>query len=159
MAVVPKNKKITILLLITVLLIWGIIAYKVIITITNKTVHPVPERKLKDYSAIRSTDYSLTIVERDPFLSILTDTAPNVIIPDTPIKKYSPPIKKKHTPVVYCGMIKNTENTIAIFKVGNDYHFLEQGHKDSILKVININNENVTVIYHGERMKLALTEN
>ncbi len=156
MAASPKNKKLTIILIIAVVIIWGTIVYKFLSSVgekpsVKKNIGFVAPRQYKPDS-----DYVLGTIERDPFLSILTDTA--IIIEDTIKNIHTPPIRNNvnYPKPVYCGLIRNEHTNMAIIKVDNQYHFLEKGKKDSVFKVLNIKDSIVVILYHGQKISLIL---
>lgn len=158
MAPLPKNKKVIILLVVATLAIWGTIIYKVINVINAKpstaiTTLVKPSKKEKP-----DDDYTISYYERDPFLSILKDTA--TIVDEPEIKEIRPlkPIINYPKPE-YCGLIKNDANTLAIIKIDGRYHMLEKGQKDSLLKVLNVRDTVIVVLYHNEKLTLHLKKN
>lgn len=158
MAALPKNKRVIIMLVLATLVIWGTIIYKVMNVISAKpskanTSIAKPLKKEKT-----DEDYTISYYERDPFLSILTDTATFV---DEPKIKDIPQLKPiiNYPKPEYCGQIKNDVNTLAIIKIDGRYHMLEKGQKDSLLKVLNVRDTVITILYHNEKLTLHLRKN
>lgn len=156
MAALPKNKKLTIFLVLATLAIWGTIAYKIISVVTKKTTVNTEKKREMALTNKPDDNFVLSIYERDPFLSIITDTATIIeVIPDE--KAFLP---KKPTVIYpqpeYCGLVKNESATMAIIKINNRYHFLEKGQKDSLVKVLNIRDTVIVVQYHNEKLTLPL---
>lgn len=145
-----KNKPVTIALLIAVLVIWGTIAYKIVqATNTGVTkIPPIPTRATNTTDQV-SENYEIAEYTRDPFLSIITDTAtvPEVVQPTTPT-----PEKKPIVIPEYYGVVQNEKEKTALLKIKGKLQFLHTGEMNGDVKVVSIYEDKVVLLVEGQRV-------
>lgn len=153
-----KNKGATILLLIAVAAIWGILGYKIYNTVHSNNQYTKPKI---DSSSITATDttagsYTLHEYNRDPFLSILKDTAVYNAPVDT-LKTIKQPVVIHATILPdYCGTIANNKKKLAIMKMSGKYIFMAVGDTIRSLKLKQIQATYVVMNDNGKNVTIAL---
>ena len=143
------NSKIkTYLLLTGVLLIWGIIGYKII-----DGVNPdIPELKHKDFNAsfspMKSKDidtFSIKMLLRDPFLGTLTKNNGG-----TKKTQKSTTLSKKEDlkTITYKGLVKkqNTSEKVFVLRIDNSEYLLKVGQSVDKIKLVSGNTESIKVL-------------
>ncbi len=135
------------MLLVLVLIVWGIIGYKVLSTI--KPSVPELRQKRVDISfkpdTIKQVDtFSITAVNRDPFLGTLQ------------VKKE---VKAKKTitgqiewkPILYHGNIskRNTKTHIFIISIDGQQFLMKQGQVLNNIKLISGNSKQIKISFKG----------
>lgn len=133
----------TIALVVLVALVWGIIALKVIKSIDR--TGDLPRVKVKYQRRISGGEfdkYNLSKYARDPFLSILSDTASIDVIPE-PIK----PKPSTQVPLpLFCGLISGEDGKdVAIFKHRNKYLHLKKGQRSEDIHLLSIGEKSVVI--------------
>ncbi|WP_298759136.1 hypothetical protein [uncultured Psychroserpens sp.] len=139
-----KNKKKTYTLLFFVLLVWGIIAYRIITALNPELPDAKPNTFVAttNYKVNTKTDnFSISRVDRDPFLGTRRQKK---------IKRTTIKIKSvKWKPIAYLGIVKQQKSRQQIFIVTIDgvQYLLKKGQiKDSIALVYG-NRKSVTMRY------------
>lgn len=152
-----KNKTVTITLIIAVIIVWGLVIYNIAGSISpgNKTIHTSAQSNKPSITA-NPERYNLSTYERDPFLSIISDTSTtfdSVIPPATP-PVYTKPILRKMP--VYCGIIKNNKTTMAVIKINSIYYNVSESYRDDSIRIIKITDTTVTLSYQDEKLTLHM---
>lgn len=137
-----------------VVLIWGIIGYKVFDAISKEPEMPmvatqptlIPKRTEKRDTFELVADY------RDPFLGTLPTSNQK---PDkrTVQKK---PISKKN--IVYSGLVSQTEsgNTMYFVSIDGQQHIMSKNAEINGVKLLKGNSQNITVHYDGRSETIVL---
>lgn len=147
-----KKNRLTILLIVAVVAIWALIAYKIYMSVHIKPIAPSSHLTVERPLGNESIGYTISNYARDPFLSIITDTAEIVEEPEVR-KSLKPPVLPR-----YCGLVQNSDRKkIAILHVNKRYMFLAQGEKDGDLILKAIGDDNIEIKMNGEIYKITLS--
>lgn len=145
-----KNKPLTIALVIAVLAIWGTIAYKIAQATNNGNKNiPTASIPVTDTNSRLPENYEIAEYTRDPFLSIITDTA---TIPEVAVS-VAPAVEKK--PLIipeYYGVVQNEKEKTALIKIKGKLQFLHAGEISGDVKVISIHDDRVVMIVEGQKV-------
>ncbi|MFC4221171.1 hypothetical protein [Flagellimonas marina] len=150
-----KNLR-TYVLLALVLILWGIIGFKVIGTLSPE---PQPEivvkRTSQDLKSVKKRDtFSLIADYRDPFLGTL---------PPRKKKTGKRPVAKKEMPkknIVYSGLVSQTGSGSTLFFIsidGRQYTLSKNEEVDNV-RLLRGNEENIRVRYNGITETIARAE-
>ena len=145
-----KNKTKTYILLASVLIIWGIIGYKIISTIQPDTPQVHFQNQVvafKPKKRIEVDTFSINKVNRDPFLGTLYKKK-------EPIIKIKPkPLKKEFVwlPITYHGAISKTDSKSQVFIVSISGRQCLMKIKQEIngVRIRSGNEKAITVTYKG----------
>lgn len=138
----PKNKALTFFLLVVVIGLWATILYKFFARSTPALANQIPAKtKISDEL---SDSFTISDYSRDPFLSILDDTAVQ-LVKDSIVKAPVQPREQNVTLPKYCGIIENAEGETCILKTTTGYVFLKKGERSGNIKLQKINKENVVI--------------
>lgn len=153
-----KNKKITYLLIALVVIIWGVIIYKFYAAVTTKQadkqhIYENVQHQVND--TLRN--YELFFYDRDPFLSILSDTA-TILQKDTELARPVVKIPKEVPAITYCGMIENMEQKTVILKWNNKFYHVQLGNKQGALELKAIYKDFILIAVNGEKVKVPITD-
>ncbi len=152
-----KNRIVVVILLIAVVVIWGTLTYKIYNHFAGNdskpaytAVRPVYKSKLpkKDIHIIHS--YS-----RDPFLSILADTAQPVIPAADPPKLITIPKKPVILPE-YMGFFEDGKKKTAIIKNERKTTFVHEGDKWQNITIVHITFDSLIVAHDGKKQTIKL---
>jgi predicted ribosome-associated RNA-binding protein Tma20 len=146
-----KNKKKTYVLITLVIVVWGTIAYKIIIAL-NPDLPDIQQKEFainNNYKVDTKIDtFSITVVNRDPFLGTYTKK---------PLPK--PKLKKKTLiwkPVKYHGMVKKGNNQMFIISINGTQCLLKKGQITDSIKLIYGNSKSVTMQYKNNSKTFSL---
>ena len=139
----------TYLLLTGVLLIWGIIGYKII-----DGVNPdIPELKHEDFNAsfspMKSKDidtFSIKTLPRDPFLGTLTRNN------NKKAKKSSTSLKQENLKtIIYKGLVKkqNSSDQVFVIRIDNSEYLLKKGQSADNIKLVSGDTKSIKVIQNN----------
>lgn len=142
-----KKKTKTYFLLTTVVVIWGVLGFKVISSLNPEKPKRMPKELTTSFKPkkIEEADFfSIDIVKRDPFLGDFRNPKP-------PIKKHT---KSKTKPIVwvsisYNGVIKKDSNNKQIFliSIDNQQHLIQIGQTVEGVTLIKGNEKEIVVNY------------
>jgi hypothetical protein len=154
-----KNKWVTILLISAVLLIWGVVFFRVLKVVDGdgEETHYVKDTKVKtafnDFTLPGNSQISV-LTRRDPF---------GIIIPkDTVLKKKykADSIKQQKAPVIipnwdfvkYLGFIRNpeTKKLIAIMRINGNESMLTEGETRDGVSLVKNFRDSLKIKYKGE---------
>lgn len=159
-----KNKTITYVLLLLVLIIWGTIVYKVFF-------YSEPTEELYNIDNLNTTKtitdipdtFSLSLNYVDPFLkesrqSTYIKKENNIISKSKEKKNYHPSSTNRNTEsnhsigivwpkIKYEGMIKNNTNVTAIVSINGSSYFLKNGEIVHDILIQSITNDSIIVSY------------
>jgi hypothetical protein len=153
-----KNKKNLYILLPTVVLVWGLIAYRIFAGINPDEQVVMEVQELKQFSPKLNTDridsYEITADYRDPFLGHVNTSKSKKII-SKPINQVQ---EIEFPEIEYKGIIKTGSNSKTIFLIvidGNRKMFkLKETHDE--VKLIRGNEERITLKYKNEKRNYFL---
>jgi hypothetical protein len=142
-----QNKRVTILLLTAVVVIWGILFYKIYMTVYSSGNAPLyaPSQKFKRQEPRKR--YELKLLARDPFLSILTDTITEPI--PIPVFKPKPPEINEIDMPIFCGIIKSNKKNMAILKKDKKVFFAYEGDMIKSIKIKKITTDSMVTMVNG----------
>ncbi len=133
--------------------IWGTIIIKLYFGLHAEAIQ-MPNVKqqnlVKAHGILES--YTLHEYPRDPFLSVLTDTA---AIQEVNIPKEKPVSKPTALPQ-YCGLIQGSKEKIAILKMNKKYFFLKNGEGNEYLKVLAIDEKQIVIKINAEKITVPV---
>ena len=151
-----KRNRIVVLLLL-VSCIWGVIIFRIYSGASEATRIGVFEQvKTKEIVPVPKV-FSIHAYNRDPFLSILKDTATDYI-PEPVSKQQVRPTNPLLSLPEYCGTIRRGKNVTAILKLKGRYEHLRAGETTGDVRLYKITHEHIDVIVKGEHHKVYLTK-
>lgn len=149
-----QNKKVTILLLLAVLVIWGMLFLKIYKTIYGSVKPQFNVSKKETKRQEQRKEYMLKMVARDPFLSILTDTISEPV--SIPVIKPKPPeIREIDMPIFY-GIIKSNKKNMAILKKDKKVFFAYEGDMIKSMKIKKITTDSIVASANGNVIVIHL---
>lgn len=145
-----KNKTSLYILFPVVVLIWGLVIWRVVGAFSEESV-PFPQSsgiQNKPIEIIKRDTFSLVSVERDPFL-------------DIPLNKENVPIKtgKVVKPeviwpsITYLGQVSDTKisSRVYVIKINEQQYILGPGGEAEGVKLLKVKGEKVSLVYQGSR--------
>ncbi|UOB17896.1 hypothetical protein [Abyssalbus ytuae] len=153
-----KNKRNTYLLLILVIVIWGIIAYKIISSLGNNSTPAGPEQKFEvsfNPKPVKGIDtFSIKANYRDPFLG--TVEKPKSVIVSKPKTTQPPEIE---IPVSYSGFIKDKKTREKIFfvHINGMQHLMKANKEINGVKLVSGNDKEITVLLNKKRKIIKIS--
>lgn len=141
----PKNRKTLVFLIPVVALIWGMVIYKIVNTLSEEeTVIPFVRTKLDDHTfKVEKDTFSLIALDRDPFLGIKYSRKKNV-------KQKVVSKKEIDWPTIeYLGMVSDsdTKSGIYLLSVRGRSHFLQKGDEVDSIKLVKVSQNKVWLKY------------
>lgn len=155
-----KNKKLTYLLGVIVLAIWGMIVYRVFVAVKGNDDDHVPTGQVtasrepyNDYSIPRDTTH-LLLNYRDPFgLVKFKDTA-ELVVKASRISRVVPIPKPaiNWTFIQYAGYIRNpgSKKLIALVNINGKNEMLKEGETKEQVKLIKNMRDSIKISYNGQ---------
>ncbi|MBZ9731339.1 hypothetical protein LB467_16745 [Salegentibacter sp. JZCK2] len=145
-----KNKASLYLLLPLVVIIWGIVIYKVVGAFGDETVvmSEAPGVVGKEIIRVKKDTFSLLPIDRDPFLGHYYKK------PDQSKSKPVFPVEKVEWPEVsYLGLISDTgeSSKVHILQINGRQFLIEKGGTAEEIKIIASGPEKVTLLFRGDR--------
>ncbi|MBN9485501.1 MAG: hypothetical protein BGO70_02750 [Bacteroidetes bacterium 43-93] len=152
-----KNRVITFGLIITVLSIWGYIAHKVIADTKGSNFqikNNVPvTRKFVGNSGVLDT-YSIWYYSRDPFLSIIKDTA-SVVEKLEQVNVVKPPVLINMPE--YFGLITSNRQNTAFVRYKGKYIFLKERDAYDDIRLMSMCDSQVVFSISGNRITVPIS--
>ncbi|MCR8667512.1 hypothetical protein NO995_07460 [Aestuariibaculum sp. M13] len=151
-----KSKKNTYLLLVGVLSIWGIVAFKIFSAVSPKDTK-IKQKQIIQFNPKHSKvidTFSISIVNRDPFLGTMYVKPKREVV----VKKSN--VNRKEIvwkDVSYHGNISkkgNTEN-ICIVSIDGNQRVMHVGQEFGGVKLISATNAHILVSYQGAKKRVA----
>lgn len=157
-----KNKKNIYILLPLVLIVWGIIGYKVFSAINptaDLQTSPTNLVNFKPKTIENEATYTLNLNYRDPFLE-----------KRSPIKKIKttrktsnkqPNITIPFPPIIYNGLIEPKEKsrkTLYLVSIYNNQHFLSVGTKKDGVILVKGSNKSITVKFQQHKKEIPIQQ-
>ncbi len=153
-----KNKRMTYVLVVAVLIVWGIIAYRILsgldhndeyIADHNKTF---VKEKYDDYAMSKDTSH-LLLNYRDPFgLSAPPDTIPKTKEKIFIALSKSPKANFNWNFIKYCGFVRNpgTKKLIAILTINGKNTMLAEGETAENVKLLKNFKDSVMIVFNKQ---------
>ena len=154
------NKKTkTYVLLGAVLVIWGVIGYRIL-----ATIHPdIPEVKQNNVTVnfnpknqTKVDTFSINATTRDPFLGTLATKKKTVV------KKNIPKKPKQELPnaplITYGGLLKKQQSTQQVFvvNINNNQYLLKKGQERDSVKLIKGDAKAIVIRFRGKTKTIAI---
>lgn len=157
-----KSKKAVVILLVSVLGIWGFIGYKIIVAFSNKEPKAIesyiPLLKGGNIEGVKKTVFDITIPERDPFLGKIATTK---VSPRKTKKKSIPKQAKRWPNVVYKGKVsdRNSKTSVFLIEINGIAHFAKEGKKlTDDIQFVKERNQKITLSFEKETKIFELTK-
>lgn len=149
-----SKKTKTYLLLCLVLVIWGIIGFKVIKALTHEPEIPpiqISKPKLSQIATTKDT-FSINADYRDPFLGTLPSTKKKVV--QRTIKKE--PVQKRN--IIYSGLVKESGsgNTLFFVSIDGQQHIMSLKEEINGVTLVYGNDKQIKVRYGGQSETISL---
>lgn len=144
-----KNKKMTYLLLVLTVLLWGGVVYRIVSYTGNDS--PIPQSAVKEVSMSRADtlDFSLKLDYRDPFLN--TGRKQEV----AGLRKGSNRVMSKPVPeppvFKYKGLIRNKKNIYAVIESEGSVETVSKHTPIDGYRVLAINPDSLVVEKNGRK--------
>jgi len=152
-----KNTKIY-LLLGVVLLIWGVIGFKVINTLSKDVPRPLPENPVAamPIEIKKSDTFKLMANYRDPFLGTLS-VAKQKIVKKKNTKKPTAIVKRN---IAYLGLVtqKGSGSTMYFVTIEGQQHIMTENEEVHQVTLIEGNAKNIKVRYNGISETIPLSQ-
>lgn len=150
-----KSKKSLYILFPVVILIWGIVIYRIVDAFSDKTESAIifsNSGKTKINKIERDT-FSLKSIEKDPFLGIIY-TKPKPVLRKTTVNAL-PPIE--WPPINYLGLVSGTgkKQKIHIFQISGQQYLMEIGEKVGEIKFVSASASSVILSHKGQRKEFS----
>jgi hypothetical protein len=154
-----KNKKLTYVLIFFVLVVWGIIIYRLFSAMNQDDDPPMAERvqikeSYNDFTVKKDTE-SLKLNYRDPFSSITKETPDTITKHPIAINKVLKPVIKpgiNWAAIKYSGYIRNpgSKKLIAIMEINGQSVMLSEGESAEQLTLLKNARDSVKVRYKDQ---------
>lgn len=143
-----KNKNTLIFLFPVVVIIWGIVIWKVVGSFTDEIqVLPIPNHVDKKVVQIIPKDtFSLIEMDNDPFLGVAYNK------PKTPTKVTGKaPVEIEWPPIEYLGLVSDTDvsSRIHVLMIEEQQHLMETGTEVDGVKLVMSRQDGVILKYRG----------
>jgi|GEM_PF-6226371 len=150
-----KKKHLTVGLLVIASVVWGAIIYKIFDRIDAPTPEISKVPILTNGAELEGLDtFVVSAYSRDPFLSILTDTAVKVAYETPSIVQQI----QEETLVLpeYCGLITSGRTKTAIVKWKKKFENIQVGQSLDQFLIKSISENQIVVITQGKRITIPL---
>lgn len=156
-----KNKKNIYFLLPAVLIIWGLLIYKVVRGVNpanNQVQSEVIAREFKPILQKESESFSIQADYRDPFLGILEKKK----VPKSP-KIIKQAVKKEIVPfpqVIYKGIIapKGDDEPVFMIVVNERHYLYKKNETHAEVKLVSGNSEQIVLRFQRQQQIVALSQ-
>lgn len=144
-------------LLVAVVAIWGTLTYKVYNHFAGKNYNPIYPvvNHINKSKLISPKIYIIHSYSRDPFLSILTDTA-QPVASLTAWPKIAVISKKPTVLPEYMGFFEDGKKKTAIIKYERKTTFIHEGDKWQKLSIVRITTDSLIVTDEGKRQAIKM---
>lgn len=149
-----KNKKMTYLLLVLTVLLWGGVVYRIVSYTGNDS--PIPKNSVKEASMPRADtlDFSLKLDYRDPFLN--TGQKQEV----AGLRKVSHRVMSKSVPVPpvfkYKGLIRNKKKIYAVIESDGSVETVSKHMPIDGYRILTINPDSLIVEKNGQKYSVKV---
>ena len=153
-----KNKRALYVLLPLMIVIWGIIFYRIFSYVNKETINSIGNNDIKaamiDSSSVVDT-FSIVAKYRDPFLQTAYVNERKTMLTKPPAK----PIEKVEAPPViwpsihYGGMVKNQQSNkaFALVRINEKDNLMKPGDELQGVKLMNMSKDSIEVIYQQQK--------
>jgi hypothetical protein len=159
-----KGKKLTYVLLVGVVLVWGIIFIRVYQSLFGNSGDAVGVRPVvrKEHTYVTKDTFTLIAKYRDPFLG----NAPNILkatVTSGPVriaspkprevpKPLEPEVKIDYSFISYIGLIKNPGNNknVSLMSIRGKEYLMEEGTTKDDVKLVKNHKDSVLILYNGK---------
>jgi len=146
-----KNKKVLYILFPAVILIWGIVIYKIVDTFSDEPESVKTSLKFvkTQFAEVQRDTFSLMPITKDPFLGIRYTKTQNI----TKQKIFRNKSEIEWPEVAYLGLVSGTEKRekIYIIQINEEQYLLETGDIVGDIKLISGNSRSVKLSYKGQK--------
>jgi hypothetical protein len=154
-----KNKTKTYVLLIAVLVVWGLIVYKIINGLNPELPELKPQEITMAFSpkAIMQVDtFSIQKTNRDPFLGTLQTQS--TIKSKNTSKNLKPKEEEPWPQVSYGGLIKrqNSKEEVFVVTINTVQHLVKKGQVIEEIILLKGDQKNITVRYKNKQKVIAI---
>ena len=157
-----KNKRNTYLLLGVVMIIWGLILYKMIHTLYPREEHSATRVLGVSFKAtpIQEQDtFSIAIHERDPFLDVFRPKR----IQHKPKRSTSVRIREENVPqlaIAFSGMITDTKSKARIFfvTINGQQHLMKIDEEIADVKLIRGSEDAIRIRHKNKLRTIAISQ-
>jgi type II secretory pathway component PulC len=154
-----KNKKNIYILLPAVLVIWGLVGYRIFSAVSPKTttkeqntVYTFTPKPLNEQE-----HFTIQADYRDPFLGTLVSLKKMQQL----VKKVEKPISKEPFPVIeYKGLVSGNDgaNQVFIISVNGQQYFYKKNAIHGNVKLLSGNKKQVVLHFQGQRQTVEITQ-
>lgn len=150
-----KSKKSLYILFPVVIFIWGIVIYRIVDALSDKTESAITfsnSGKSKIDKIERDT-FSLRPIEKDPFLGIIYNKQKPVFTH----KDVNPLPSIEWPSINYLGLVSGTggKQKIHIFQISGQQYLMEIGEKVGEIKLVSASASSVKLSYKGQRKEFS----
>lgn len=156
-----KNKKNIYFLLPAVLIIWGLLSYRVYTSLSpTKTVaeNNLPTTQFKPQEISTAETFTISTEYRDPFLGTVTKK------PKTKTQKRSKKInvtpQKPFPTIVYKGVVaaKGKKEQVFIISINGQQHFFKKNSTKNEVKLVRGTSSEIVVRFQGQKKTFPITK-
>lgn len=153
-----KSKKTLYILIPAVIIIWGLIMWKVFDFTSESKVNTLPTYQKASIDTIMNTPYSLSLNYHDPFLKLTSISKTTTskknnnireVIIDRVVKSIIPP------KLNYYGLIQCGSTNTALLEINNQKLLLKQNEAFNEVKIIKFNNDSIWLSYQEKTFSYA----
>lgn len=147
-----KNRKVTYLLLVLTLFLWGSVIYRIVSYSGNDT--PSLQNPVKETSqqCTDTLDFSLKLDYRDPFLN--TDQKQVVVKSSKTTNKVMSNLTLEPPDFKYKGIIRNKKNIYAVIESGGSVETIRRHQRIDGYRILAINADSLIVERNGRKYSL-----
>ncbi|MFW5852299.1 MAG: hypothetical protein ACOCWB_08750 [Bacteroidota bacterium] len=157
-----KKKNVTYLLLVIVIVVWGIILYKIyeyISTDSDKSSPMAIDTTSFQETTIPTDTFSLSLDYQDPFLKKQLNyrTKPSLTKKHSHTPKKTQPKITKQTiqktiwpHITYDGMIRSDETNLALLQINNQSYIIALGEEEKNIHVKQLFQDSILLLYKDE---------
>lgn len=156
-----KSKKAIYVLLPLVLIVWGLILYKVFTGLSDGPDLPVYSNQVPSESVERATEpdtFSIHANYRDPFLGKLLSKKPVVKKSKKPKKVLKkPPVVIRWPSITYGGMVRNqqSQKMVAMVKISGKDNLMKEGEELDGIQLVKVYRDSIQLGFQGEKKMIT----
>lgn len=155
-----KNKKAIYILLPAVILIWGLVAYRIYSSVSDEKNIPITQSNIfAEKPAIVNDTFSIHNNYRDPFLDKTNLWQAQEIGNSNPVKQTEVVKEVKQAEVIrwpvilFSGLVKNQKSNkqIVLMTINGTSHLMKQGEQIAGISLTKVYKDSVEVTYEKEK--------
>jgi hypothetical protein len=151
-----KNKKAIVLLLVLTGIIWGLIVYRVIITLSGNTISITrsDKQEIVKSDTAKIDTFSLVKDYRDPFLEYTPERiSKSISVPSKPKPPHTPQIVSPFPQASFLGRIQNQalKKRIAIMMIKGRIKSMVEGENYDGLTLLKVMGDSVILSFNKEK--------